>query len=407
MYMFPNKAEFGELVQPDLKRYGGRLILYGAGKVAEVVDYVLRQRGIAYLCFCDTYRAGGTYCGHPVISPEELNRDCPGVPILVTTIHHRNVMEQLGAYGPREIWDSVPLLAEVDFSDWGKNGEQMTEEWAIRAITSYLTTMLAARNPLHYQELSVLLTQKCNLRCLDCTGMIPFFQSPKHYDSKIILKSLENLLAYEDIMFHDICLLGGEPLLYPDLREILDFSLVKSKNEQISIVTNGTLLPKDELIPLMQHPRFFVRISDYGALSTKKNDLMELLEKNSIRYELDNYSEWYENRQHLIEPCSEEEASKKYAHCTNIRYRILLDGRFFPCCKAAQMCQMGIFSATSENSVDCLTAEGLHERLRTGLRHLEQCGHIDICHRCYGIPQIHPDTMVPPAIQAVGPLDLL
>lgn len=56
--------------------------------------------------------------------------------------------------------------------------------------------------------------------------------------------------------------------------------------------------------------------------------------------------------------------------------------------------------------IDCIKLEGLHERLRSGLKYLEQCDHIDICHRCYGIPQIHPDTMVPPAIQATEPISL-
>ncbi len=406
MYSFPNKAEFGEIVQPDLKQYGGRLILYGAGKVAEVVDYVLRQRGIECLCFCDTYRAGGTHCGHPVISPEELERDYPGVPVLITTIHHRSVMELLEAHKPREILDSVPLLVDVDFSGWGKTGERMTEEWAVRTISSYLTTMLAARNPVHFQKLTVHLTQKCNLRCLDCSAMIPFFPSPRHYAPEIIMQSLENLLSYDGVQFREICLLGGETLLYPNLERVLEFALSISGNEQVSIVTNGTLLPKANLIPLMRHPRFFARISDYGTLSTKKRELTELFESHGIRYELDNYSEWYKDRDHLIEPCGEEEAAQKYRHCTNIKYRILVEGRFFPCCKAAQMCQIGIFSATPENSIDCLTAEGLHERLRSGLEHLEQCGYIDICRRCYGIPQIHPDTMVPPAIQASGPLCL-
>lgn len=407
MFSFPNKAEFGEIIQPDLKQYGGRLILYGAGKVAEVVDYVLRQRGIEYLCFCDTYRAGGTHCGHPVISPEELERDYPGVPVLITTIHHRSVAEQLEKYGPREILDSVPLLAEVDFSDWGKGGEQMTEEWAVRTITSYLTTMLSARNPMHFQELTVYLTQKCNLRCLDCSAMVPFYSSPKHYAPEIIMRSLENLLSYDGVQFREISLLGGETLLYPDLGKVLDFSLSVTKNEQVSIVTNGTLIPKDELIPLMRHPRFFARISDYGALSIKKQELMEFFERNSIKYELDNYTEWYENRQHLVEPCNEEEATRKYKQCMNIKYRTLSNGTFFPCCKSAHLCQLGAFHTTPENSIDCLSTDGLHERLRTGLRHFEQCGHIDVCHRCYGTPHIHPDTMVPPAVQAPGLLHLL
>lgn len=407
MYSFSNKAEFGEIVRPDLKQYGGRLILYGAGKVAEVVDYVLRQRGIEYLCFCDTYRAGGTHCGHPVISPEELERDYPGVPVLITTIHHRSIVELLEAHKPREILDSVPLLVDVDFSGWGKTGERMTEEWAVRTITSYLITMLSAQKPVHFQELTVYLTQKCNLRCLDCSAMVPYYVSPKHYEPEIITRSLENLLSYAGVQFHEISLLGGETLLYPDLEKVLEFSLSISKNEQVSIVTNGTLIPKENLIPLMQHPRFFARISDYGTLSIRKRELIEFFEKNNIKYELDNYVEWYENRQHLIDPCSEEEAARKYKACTEIKYRVLSNGFFFPCCKAAHLCQLGIFHATPENSIDCLTPDGLHERLRVGLQRFEEGSHIDICHRCYGTPQIHPDKMVSPAVQTAGLLHLL
>lgn len=406
MFTFSNKAEFGEIVQPDLKRYGGRLILYGAGKVADVVDYVLRQRGIEYLCFCDTYRAGGTHCGHPVISPEELERDYPDVPVLITTIHHRSVMELLETFRPREILDSVPLLADVDFSGWGDHGERMTEEWAVRTITSYLTTMLAARNPIYFSGLSLFLTEKCNLRCLDCSSMVPFFRSPKHYDSEVLLKSLGNLLSYSGTVFQEICLLGGETFLYPDLSKVLEFSLANSKKEQVCIITNGTLLPKSDLIPLMQNPRFYVIISDYGHLSTKKDELITLLERNSIRYELDNYAVWYENRNHLTAPCDEAEAARKYKLCTNMKYRPLMNGRFFPCCKAAHLCQLGAFSATDENSIDCLNPVGLHERLRLGLLHFEQCSHIDICHHCTGLAQTHPNKMVPPAIQATERLSL-
>lgn len=282
----------------------------------------------------------------------------------------------------------------------------MTEEWAVRTIESYLTTMLSIRSPVYFQELTVYLTQKCNLRCIDCSAMVPFFTSPRHYAAETIMRSLENLLSYHDLHFGEICLLGGETLLYPDLDKVLEFSLSVSKTERISIVTNGTLVPKDSLIPLMQHPRFFARISDYGALSTKKHALMELFDAHEIRYELDNYSEWYKNRDHVVEFCSEEEATRKYRQCTNIKYRTLLDGRFFPCCKSAQLCQLGAFPATPENSIDCLTREGLQERLHQGLRYLEQCDHIDICHYCYGTPHIHPDKMVPPAVQAAEPLQL-
>lgn len=406
MYSFPNKSEFGEAAQPDLRRYNGRLILYGAGKVAEVVDYVLRQRGVEYLCFCDTYRAGGTHCGHPVISPEELERDYSGVPVLVTTIHHRSVVEQLEAYGPREVLDSVPLLVEVDISDWGKGGEQMTEEWAARLTSSYLIAMRSVYNPLFFESLCVQITQKCNLNCLDCSALIPYFRTPKHYDPDVILESFNSLMRCDGLAFRDIYLLGGEPLLYPHLKRLLDMVLSASEGAGagVSIITNGTHLPDGDMIPLMQNPRFFLRISDYGALSVKKEPLIELLEKNQIRYEVDNYTQWYANRTVLSDPCGEEEASKKYRLCTDAKCLILAERRLFSCCQALQLCKLNVFQENSENSVECFTAEDAQERLRTEIQRLVQCEHLDICHRCHGFPHTHPEHMVPPAIQAPGPL---
>lgn len=405
MFTFPNKAEFGQIIQPDLKKYNGRLILYGAGKVAEVVDYVLRQRGIEYLCYCDTYRAGGTCNGHPILPPEVLRDEYAGVPVLITTIHHRSVMELLSEYGPREILDSVPLLTEVDFSDWGNSGEKMTGEWAVRTITSYLTTMLSVKTEKSFQELTVYVTQKCNLRCIDCSAMIPYYQNPVHYDADIIIRSLQNLFTC-DIRFQELAILGGETLLHPDLPKIIAFALTIKKAARVSIVTNGTLLPKTELIPVMQDPRFFVRISDYGKLSVKKDTLIEMLKENGIRYELDNYSEWYEDRHPVTAPCSEEEATDKYRQCRNILYFSLREGKLFKCCKAAHLTALGVGKASSENCIDCLEPEGLQERVKWGLRHFAECDHFDLCHRCGGLPHIHPDQMVPPARQAYGTLRL-
>jgi len=406
LFSFPNKAEFGEITQPNLEQYGGRLILYGAGKVADVVDYVLRQRGIKYLCYCDTYRAGGTHNGHPIVPPEALRGEYAGVPVIITTIHHRSVMELLQEYGPREIMDSVPLLVDVDFSDWGKSGEKMTAEWASRLVLSYLTTMVTEKNTIFYSELCVMLTQKCTLRCKDCSSLIPYFQNPIHYDADMIVRSLSNLLSYEEIQFQEIPLLGGEPLLYPDLFKVLAFALTAKSARRVSIITNGTLVPREELIPLMQDSRFFMRISDYGALSSQKDKLLTFLENNKIRYEIDNYTEWYENQLTDSTACNEADASYKYHACTDARYAVLQGGRLYRCSKVSWMVALGIAEPDEDNSIELLEEKGLHNRIRLGLQHFAECEHLDICHRCYGLPHIHPDRMVKPALQAEGLLKL-
>ena len=104
--------------------------------------------------------------------------------------------------------------------------------------------------------------------------------------------------------------------------------------------------------------------------------------------------------------CGEEQANKKYRLCTDAKSLVLVERRLFPCCKAPQLCELGVFEATDENSVDCFTEAGVHERLRKGIRRLAQCGHIDICHHCYGFPHTHPEQMVTPAIQVSNPFRL-
>jgi len=236
--------------------------------------------------------------------------------------------------------------------------------------------------------------------------MVPYFHDPVHYDADKIIQSLHNLFSTGIIQFQELSILGGETLLYPDLARVIEFALNIKQVQRISIVTNGTLLPDSKLLPMMRNPRFFVRISDYGTLSIRKDALIALLKENGIRYELDNYSEWYENRHPVTAFCNEEEAAAKYRECRNILYFSLREGRLFRCCKASGLTALGIGEANSDNSINCMDPENLQDRLEQGLQHFDECDHLDVCHRCSGLPHTHPDKMVPPAQQASGLLHL-
>ena len=81
-------------------------------------------------------------------------------------------------------------------------------------------------------------------------------------------------------------LLGGEPLLYPNLYEILDYI---SKQNKIRRATIGTLLIKDSnVINILKNSKFDVFISNYGKISRKKDELIKQLEENNIKYEIKN-----------------------------------------------------------------------------------------------------------------------
>ncbi len=88
--------------------------------------------------------------------------------------------------------------------------------------------------------LRISLTDKCNLRCKYCmpSSGIRFF--PK--DSLMSLEELKRLLTvFKDLGVTKIRLTGGEPLLRPELEEILA-EIIHLGIEDVSLTTNGVLL---------------------------------------------------------------------------------------------------------------------------------------------------------------------
>lgn len=87
--------------------------------------------------------------------------------------------------------------------------------------------------------LRISLTDKCNLRCVYC----------KEEDDNIEEEYINNVLSLDDYKFiirsfkdlgiNKIKFVGGEPLLYPYLKDLIYFAKQECKIEDISITTNG------------------------------------------------------------------------------------------------------------------------------------------------------------------------
>ena len=107
------------------------------------------------------------------------------------------------------------------------------------------------------------LTPVCNLNCEMCY----IRHSQKEADEKggilppTFWKSLIPELKKLGVLV--VCLIGGEPFLYPDIESIY---LELAKNGfLINITTNGTLLEREVPSWLIQHPPRYITVSLYGA----------------------------------------------------------------------------------------------------------------------------------------------
>ncbi len=86
--------------------------------------------------------------------------------------------------------------------------------------------------------LQVFITNNCNLKCRGC-----FARNVMCNNEDISVKEYESAVKiFLEKGGKQINLLGGEPLLHPDLRKILEIN--KKNNIKTTIYTNGTLLDK-------------------------------------------------------------------------------------------------------------------------------------------------------------------
>ena len=132
----------------------------------------------------------------------------------------------------------------------------------------------------------------CNLSCESCNHLT----NSKH--NKILtLKEIENdfLLWYKKIQPCSIHLLGGEPLLNPQIYEILELIRNYFKNSNIKLLTNGLLLHKYPNLPIyLKNNNIFLKISLHGHNLNENLELVnQWVNKYDIKYDvIDNTKIW-------------------------------------------------------------------------------------------------------------------
>lgn len=95
-------------------------------------------------------------------------------------------------------------------------------------------------------QIQIHLTDHCNLNCIGCNHFAPIAEK-YCIDCKVLEKDCMRLFELSDGKIDEVILLGGEPLLHPDICNAIKIvSQIFRRNTQISIITNGILLTKIE-----------------------------------------------------------------------------------------------------------------------------------------------------------------
>lgn len=231
---------------------------------------------------------------------------------------------------------------------------------------------------IYHVELPV--TQKCNLRCKHCVFMMPYFDKPVDFDVADSIKYMEKLFDAVDFI-QIFRVLGGEPFLYKDLATIVNKAIDCDKVKTVEIVTNGTLLPSEELLQSIKNKKLKIQISDYGKLSRKKSELMDACDSVGIKCVIRGSDEknWFDPGNLVFRGRNKKELKKQFRRCGEI-CRNLHDGKLFFCPRAAFGTKLGIPEKTDE-FVD-FRVDKERKELRNEIFELNQKKYLVACNYC-------------------------
>lgn len=183
-------------------------------------------------------------------------------------------------------------------------------------------------NP-HACELNV--AYHCNLSCRACSHLSPMFK--QHFvELNQVVADFSKLAKYYHSKYLKI--MGGEPLLHPNLIQIIDKVRQTGISERIQVATNGQLLPK--VLDVFWQKVDEVSISVYPGKEISLEDLEKIEHKAKLHnvvieyFNFDNFRESYsEIGTDNIELVQRIYSTCKIAHTW--RSHTVADGYFYKC----------------------------------------------------------------------------
>ena len=151
----------------------------------------------------------------------------------------------------------------------------------VRKLIAILN-IIKLRTFLRHVEFEIV--EHCNLNCKACSHFSNICEK-KFVDARVIgshFNKISKLFGFT----YEACILGGEPLLHPDIIDIIEYTRMRFPFSRIKLVTNGLLLDKmsDAFFKSCHKNKIQIFVTKYPPIENKIEKIKELLYKFKIKY---------------------------------------------------------------------------------------------------------------------------
>ena len=351
-------------------KYISELVVYGFGKVAhDNIDFFKSSFNIAYIVDSDKEKCNCEFKGISVKHVDDVKDDLKNYKIVIMTANRNAALvgEDLEKFG---------LQSGKDFCSM----EQFLTEW----FWNY-------KKKVCLMEVHSTITSRCTLKCKHCNMFMPYYREHVDYTAKDILEDLELLFRHVDyIVAYEI--LGGEPLINGELADMIRQIGDRYGNRigNIGIITNGTLLPDEQLIEISKKYNVKYDFSDYtDVVDYKKrfDSAVKIVSDAGLRYSVNRSLRWCDfgfpvnNRMYDFDKVREHMLS-----CGPI-FHGLNDGKYYYCHVSWSADKAKLLKNVSDDYIDLRTLDDDDRAKEAILEHSNgnmAKGFVKLCKICGG-----------------------
>lgn len=389
-----------------LKENQDRLVVFGSGFYGDRIVKTLKQNDIMPICLCDNNaeRVGSIVEDVQVKSVADVLAKIAN-PIFIISpyekVYQDAIITQL---------KNIPELQMIEYytlKHFFANIEAIYFETILEKMEFQTFTMKEYEPEktefLYTPAVDLVVTERCSLKCKDCSNLMQYFEKPKDFDANRLYDDIDRVDTIFDAI-REFRILGGEPFMHRDIYELIAYAQTKQSITCVMIYTNATIPPNKEKLKELRSDNLFFLLTKYADLSKQIDAWVEVLEELNIAYVNQEFTEWMDCGRVKEYHRTPEALMKLYNACCVLDTISLVCGKLFRCPYASSLYLLGAMPQSDMEYVDLYDSKKSEAELQSDIKRLVyQIPYIKACDFCNGrTPGYTPE--IPAAQQTKTPL---
>lgn len=383
------------------------VVIYGFGIAGKWLSTYIHYHGGTVLAIVDSdeKKHSSTYLDVPVSSPTILQSDHLNFDLLINTIIDiQDIHSKLFALFPSQYLSLGVILDQLDYANYLHSAflpdtDNFSSSFLEQTLLAVHSCHLAYLDPnvVYLRSLDVVVTERCSLKCMDCSNLMQYYTKPQNISTADIFSSIDRLLESVDYI-HEFRIIGGEPFVNPLIYDILEQLLSYERVRVATLFTNATIPLNHNRILSLPLDRLIFSVTDYGTLSPRTTEYESFFRQHDIAYRIHPPEYWTDSGTIVSDVKSIDEMKVLFSECCGKNLITLINDKLYRCPFAANIENLSPLFSDPLNSV---SVDASRSTLNSYLYDLD---YIPACSFCKG--RSYSSRQIVPAIQTRHTLPL-